>query len=381
LEVDDLEPHAIMSRDELREGAVYEHRFGESPAYTIGVEEELLLVDDGFCLAPDSERVTDGTHPDRGEVVSEIFAAQVELTSDVCSNVSEAVDCLGGLRSAVIDCGATPMGAGLHPDGALGDAAIVEKARYQGVRDALAGLLRTPPCALHVHVGMPDPETAVRAANGLRRHVPLLQALSANSPFWHGRDSGLASARAAILRSYPRVEIPRPFLNYEDFCQTVQELAVAAEVADYTYFWWDVRIHPRLGTVEVRSLDTQSSLERAGALAALVHALARYEAECDEPIEPGREALSASAFQAGRYGLDAKLIGSNGNLMPAREVAIETLAKVAEFATELDAGLFIDAIADIVTTGNGADLQREVYARAGMDGLLAYLVEQTGADL
>jgi glutamate---cysteine ligase / carboxylate-amine ligase len=376
-----LEPNAIMPKDELRERTVYEHRFGESAPYTIGVEEELLLVDDGFCLAPDSEKVTDIADPKCGEVVSEIFAAQVELTSEVCSNVSEAVDCLRHLRSAVIDGGATPMGAGLHPDGALGDAAIVEKARYQGVRDALAGLLRTPPCALHVHVGMPDPETAVRTANGLRRHVPLLQALSANSPFWHGRDSGLASARAAILRSYPRVEIPRPFLSYEDFCQTVEELAVAAEVDDYTYFWWDVRIHPRLGTVEVRSLDTQSSLERAGALAALVHALARYEAECAEPIEPSREALSASAFQAGRYGLDAKLVGSNGTLMPAREVAMETLAKVAEFATELDAGLFIDAIAEIVAAGNGADLQRAIYARRGMDGLLRYLVEETRADL
>ena len=111
---------------------------------------------------------------------------------------------------------------------------------------------RTPTCALHVHVGMPDAETAIAVFNRLRGYLPLLQALAAHSPFWYGRDSGFATARAQLFRGFPRAVIPRPFANWDDYATTAAAWVEAGALPDYTYLWWDIRPHPRLGTVEVR---------------------------------------------------------------------------------------------------------------------------------
>ena len=125
-------------------------------------------------------------------------------------------------------------------------------------------MTRTPDCALHVHVGMPDPETAIRVCNGLREYLPLLEALAANSPFWHGRDSGFASARRILRRGFPRVDIPSAFRDFAEYEEVVQAAMAAAEIDDYTFLWWEVRPHPRFGTVEVRAMDSQSSLASVG---------------------------------------------------------------------------------------------------------------------
>ena len=133
------------------------------------------------------------------------------------------------------------------------------------VKQDLVSLLATPPCGLHVHVGVPDPETAVAVANAMRHHLPLLAALTANSPFRDGEDTGMASARASVVRSYPRFELPRAFRDYEDFLRVADQLIAAAGVDDYTYIWWDVRPHPKLGTVEVRGMDVQPRPEQNAA--------------------------------------------------------------------------------------------------------------------
>ena len=131
---------------------------------------------------------------------------------------------------------------------------------------------------MHVHVGMPDPETAIRAYNGLRRHLPLLQALAANSPFRDDRDAGVQSARVLAMRAWVRTGVPRALRDYDEWLEMSERLVRATALPDYTFFWWKIRPHPRLGTVEVRTMDTQTSLEDTAALAALVHALARHEA-------------------------------------------------------------------------------------------------------
>ena len=133
---------------------------------------------------------------------------------------------------------------------------------------------------------MPDPDTAIRACNGLREHLALLHALAANSPFWHGADAKLASARFVLRRGFPRVEVPRAFRDFDDWEQAIAPLLAAGDLPDYTYLWWDARPHPNLGTVEVRVMDAQSSLRRAAAMAALVHGLAVHEA-----LTPRREWL------------------------------------------------------------------------------------------
>ncbi|HJZ37888.1 MAG TPA: YbdK family carboxylate-amine ligase, partial [Solirubrobacterales bacterium] len=253
-----------------RQTAESEHRFGTSPSLTIGVEEELLLVDDRRLLVAEAERVIEGLDPAaRTAVSTEIFAAQIELKTGICGDAGAAATELSDLRTAVRATGVGLLGAGIHPDDG-GEARLIQKPRYDVVKEDLASLLSTPPSGLHVHVGMPDPETAVRVANAMRRRLPMLAALAANSPFRDGADSGLASARAAEVRAYPRFEMPREFSDYEEFLTVADQLIAAAGVDDYTYLWWDVRPHPKLGTVEVRGMDVQPTAAGNAAFGALI---------------------------------------------------------------------------------------------------------------
>ncbi len=238
-----------------------EHRFGKSSPLSIGVEEELALVGEDFELVPESERLIEAVGKEvSGSVSTEIFATQIELKTGICDDAEAARSELAGIRRLISEKGFAMLGAGLHPDDDEESPVFVDKPRYEEVQNDLASLLRSPPCGLHVHVGMPDPETAVRVANVLRQHLPMLQALTANSPFRMGVDSGLASARAAVVASYPRFEMPREFRDYEEFCTVADQLIAAAGVEDYTFLWWDVRPHPRLGTVEVRGMDVQTEV-------------------------------------------------------------------------------------------------------------------------
>ncbi|MFL5833587.1 MAG: YbdK family carboxylate-amine ligase [Solirubrobacterales bacterium] len=354
-----------------------EHKFGSSTPLTIGVEEELLLVDEGCGLVADGEGVLERIGADHRKAVStEIFATQIELKTGVCLDAEQAVRELSEVRRAVTGVGARLMGSGLYP-GESGEPALVDKARYESVKKDLASLLATPPCGLHVHVGVPDPETAVCVANAMRHHLPLLAALTANSPFRDGADSGLASARAAAVRSYPRFELPRAFRDYDDFLRVADQLIAAAGVSDYTYLWWDVRPHPKLGTVEVRGMDVQARPEENAAIAALIQALAAKE--IDSPSDPGltREAIEESYFQAERYGLEARLMVDEDTAAPASEVARGSLEVARSYAAGLGGEGALEEIDRILRDGNGADRQRRVHAEGGMEALLSDLSERS----
>jgi carboxylate-amine ligase len=269
------------------------------------------------------------------------------------------------------------MGVGLHPDASSGEGEVHQTPRYALIEHSLRGVLRTPICGQHVHVGMPDTETAVRAYNGIRAHVPLINALAANSPFWFGEDSGLASSRTVIFRSYPRAAMAPQFEDFAHFCRVTRQVCAAAGLDDYTHIWWDARIHPGLGTVEIRAADTQTDLRRAGGLAALIHCLARLEAGRDQGGLPAREALAESSFQATRHGLDAKLLNRRGEPVPARELGRECLEQAATVADELGCEVELGEVEAILDQGSGADLQRRAHRAGGMDGLLAHLVAET----
>jgi carboxylate-amine ligase len=355
-----------------------EHRFGSSPTLSLGVEEELLLVDDARRLTPAAEEVIEAVGPDlRGWVSTEIFATQIELKTGICADSGQALAELAHLRRVVAERGFRMIAAGIHPEDPE-DPELIDSRRYEVVKKDLASLLTTPPCGLHVHVGMPDPDTAVRVCNALRHHLPLLQALSANSPFRRGEDTGLASARASVVASYPRFEMPRAFRDYEDFLRVADQLIAAAGVGDYTYLWWDLRPHPNLGTVEVRGMDVQTEVRDNATIAALIQALAAKE--IDEPgrLPPlTREALEESYFQAGRHGLEARLMVDDESAAPAREVAGRVLEEVRPYARRLGGEGALERIERIVAEGNGADVQRRVHSEAGMSGLLEDLAERT----
>jgi len=180
-----------------------------------------------------------------------------------------------------------------------------------------------------------------------------------------------------IFRSYPRAAMAPEFDDFEHYCRVTRQVCAAGGLDDYTHIWWDARIHPALGTIEIRAADTQFDLRRVGALAALVHCLARIEAERDQSDIPAREALAESSFQATRHGLEAKLLDRSGEPVPARDLGRKCLETVTSAAQELGCERELEYITVILEEGSGADLQRQVHAVAGMEGLLDFLVDET----
>src|SRR2546423_2174705 len=344
-----------------------DHAFGSE--FTVGIEEELLLVDpETLLLTPVAAQVLVAMGAPEATASHEAYAAQLELRSPSSRNAVEAADALRSARAAARAAGATLMGAGLHPADDDGDSELVDSERYRRVARMMRGLFaRTPEAALHVHVGMPDPETAIRAFNGLRSHLPLLQGLSANSPWWFGRDSGLASARYALVRTYPGRGVPAAFQDFDAYAEATELTLAAGGIEEYTLLWWDVRPHPRLGTVQLREMDTQASVEDAAALGALVQALAAEAADsaAGEPAAPS-EAIAMSVFCAARDGIDATILDGD-RLAPLREVARATLERVRPRLRELGSDAPLDGIERIVRSGGGAGRQRAAHASGGMD--------------
>ena len=213
---------------------------------------------------------------------------------------------------------------------------------------------------------MPDPETTIRACNRMRAELPVLQALAAHSPYWHGIDSGFATARAQLFRGYPRADIPRAFADWADYEATMSAVVAAAGVADYTFLWWDIRPHPKLGTLEVRAMDAQARLGSVCGLAALVHGLVIAAAEAGEDAEElPREVLVESSFRAGRDGLDAT-VWHDGALRPIRELAAAAVERARPDARAVGAEAALEEVERILRDGNGAQRMRAAHAEGGM---------------
>jgi glutamate---cysteine ligase / carboxylate-amine ligase len=343
---------------------------------SVGVEEELLLVEPAsFRLAHGTaEQIVESGSWSVGGASTEVCDSSLELISPVAGDAAEAVRALSVLRAEARQLGATLMGTGLHPSAGFGETARTRSKRYERIVEELRGaIVRTPHCGTHVHVGVPDAESAMTACNGLRKWAPMLLALSANSPFWHGRDSGLASARTVLTHSLPRSGVPRRFHDYEDYVATVRAVAEAGQLRDYTWIWWDIRPHPRLGTVEFRGLDGQTELRSVMGLAALVHGLALHELEDRSTDHPPPEVLQESCFRALRDGNGAEL-QFEGRMRPLGQIAAVACERARPHVPESAA---LDEVDRIVRDGNGATRQRRIYALGGMQHLLGWLAQAT----
>jgi carboxylate-amine ligase len=360
-----------------------EHRFGRAEPFALGVEEELLLLDPATgALAHTSSTIVPHVDPPAGTVMHDVYEALVETASPISRNAVEGTRSLELLRGEIRAAGATLAGAGIHPAAPFGEAPHVVSERYREIGDQMRGLLRrTPTCALHIHVGMPDPETTIRAFNRMRAHLPVLQALAAHSPFWHGIDSGFATARAQLFRGYPRADIPRAFADWADYEATVGAIVAAAGVEDYTFLWWDIRPHPKLGTLEVRAMDAQARLGSVCGLAALVHGLVLASANDESTEAPVlREVLVESSFRAGRDGLDAT-VWHDGALRPVRERAAAALALARPYARDTGAEGALEEVERILREGNGAARMRAAHAEGGMQRVLARLIAESAEPL
>jgi carboxylate-amine ligase len=357
--------------------------FGSSDPLTLGVEEEVLLVEPGSRrLANVADRVLAELDMPEALAAHEAFASEVELRTPVCRNASEAREELQRRReaagAAAARVGVELMAVGLHPAAAYGDVELVDADRYRELDRLVGGLIRrTPECALHVHVGMPDAEAAIRVLNALRASLPLLQGLAAASPYWFGADSGLASARFSVVRAYPRRGVPRAFRDWAEYEEVAAAVGAAGDIDDYTFTWWDVRAHPKFGTVEVREMDAQPSLDDAAALAALVQGLAARALDGAPAREhPHTEALAESSFRASRDGVEATIL-HDGRLTPLPAVARAAVATVRGHARDLGSEDALEGIERILREGGAPAGQRAVVAAEGMDALLEQLVRET----
>jgi carboxylate-amine ligase len=337
------------------------------------VEEELLLVDPvTHALSHTSSRVLAALGDTGGEIKHDLYEAQIEIASPPSDDVAGAVKALRGHRREVANVGGVLLGAGVHPSAGFGDVKIVDQERYTRECRNLRGIVqRTPDCALHVHVGMPDNETAIVVYNALREYVPLLVGLSGNSAYWHGADSGFSCTRMVLRRAYPRTEVPPSFRDWAEYEQMVAAVLEAGQIPDYTFLWWDIRPHPNLGTVETRVMDAQAPLRDVEALASLVHGLACNAAENGGPEPSAREALAESAFRATRDGVEATL-WSDGRLRAVPDLAEDAVAIARRYA-----GDAVDDVLRIAREGNGADRQRRAFAEGGMPAVLTKLVATT----
>jgi carboxylate-amine ligase len=356
--------------------------FRSSDPFTVGIEEELLLVDPATrALSHTAEEVLARMAIDSETAGHEAYACELELRSPPSATVGDAAAFIDNVRARARAAGATLLGSGLHPTAPLGDARLVDAERYRRAAAAMRGLFeRTPECALHIHIGMPDPDSAIRAFNGLRAHLPLLQGLAASSPWWFGVDSGLASARFSVVRAFPGRGVPDHFHSYDQYAERIDAVVRAGGLDDYTFVWWDVRLHPRLGTVEVREMDAQSSLADAAAIAALVQSLARHETSAPaQPPQPP-EAIAQSSFRASRDGLDATIL-HDGSLRPLREVVRAALELARPHARELGCADELDGVERMLREGNGASRQRAAVGSGGSAAMIDLLVAETAAPL
>jgi glutamate---cysteine ligase / carboxylate-amine ligase len=221
---------------------------------------------------------------------------------------------------------------------------------------------------------MPSPDAAVHGLMGLREALPLIGALGAASPFWFGMDSGLASARSAVIRAYPGRGVPPPLSGWDEYLETLDGIALGGGPKDHTMVWWDARLQPRLGTVELRELDVQTNLEQTAGMAALVHAVARRAAEQPPTDLAPAQALHWSSFRAVRDGLDAELL-FRGRLRKARDAAQDLLG---ELSGSDDA---LTGVERILREGGAPARQRAVHAADGMAGLLRSLADETALGL
>ena len=297
-----------------------------SEPYTVGIEEEVMLVEPArWALAYAADEVRPDFDPRLAEgATSEVHGAALELGTRVHSDVPSACAELRFLRErlerALVSAGLRAASAGTHPFALWSDTVISSGARYEAIYGSMRELARREPTfGLHVHVGIPDPEDAFRVFDRMRGHIPLFLALSANSPFWQGRDTGLASARTPLFQAFPRVGIPRRFRSYEEWIQTVSVLVRHNAIAEPTFLWWDVRPQPRFGTVEIRIMDAQTTVEATSGLAALVVSVARLE-QLEGWIGPRildlPEVLEENRFLAARDGMRAELVDPDGDARP-----------------------------------------------------------------
>ena len=369
-------PASITSKSFAAGGSVLDHKFGQSEPYTLGVEEEYMLLDpETFDLVQHVDTVLEAIagHEFAAHVNPELMQSVLEVATPVCRTPSDVEHALRQLRAYVTgiaqEKGLRVGSAGTHPFSLFERQRITARDRYRNLVDQMQYVARRELIfGLHVHVAVSDPDTAIQVVNGMLQHLASLLALSASSPFWRGEPTGLASSRQMVFAAFPRSGPPPRFQNYAEYAEVVGQLEKTGCIADYTHIWWDIRPHPRLGTVEVRICDAVTRLEDAIAITAYVQSLVKLLSERHEAGETiptyHRILTTETKWLAGRYGLEAPVMDletGKRNRVAVAQLIRRTLKEIEPHARELGSERELDGVRDILARGNGSDRQLRVF--------------------
>jgi glutamate---cysteine ligase / carboxylate-amine ligase len=369
-------PPSITGKGASYPGSVLDHAFGKGDPYTLGVEEEYQLLDgQTFDLVQHIDTMLEAVsgHELEARVNAELMQSVIEITTPVCHSAGDILRWLTTLRGYVTEIaeqnGLRVGSAGTHPFSLFERQRITAKDRYRALIDQMQYVARRELIfGMHIHVAVDDPEKAIQVVNGMLPQLAPLLALSASSPFWRGEPTGLASSRQMVFSAFPRSGPPPRFRDYADYADVVGQLERSGCIADYTHIWWDIRLHPRLGTIEIRICDAVTRVEDAVAITAYCQALVKQLSEqydTGEKIPSYHRILtSENKWLAARYGLEAPVmdLGSGRrNRVPIARLVRWTLADLEPHARELGSERELEGVRDILARGNSADGQLRVY--------------------
>ena len=346
------------------------------PEYTLGIEEEYLLVDAQTCALVD---VPDALMHDcvqaLGDKVSpEFLACQIEVGTGVCANIAEARDDLGHLRRKIADCaaqyGMAPLAVSCHPFADWHSRKHTEKQRYNDLARDLAGVVRRMLISgTHVHVGLPDDDLRIDIMRQMTYFLPHLLALSTSSPYWGGQDTGLNSYRLTIFDNLPRTGLPPDFVSHAEYRRSVDMIINAGLIEDTTKIWWDIRPSARFPTLEARICDVMPIMEHTLTIASLIQSITRMLVELRRRNQRwriyDRFLIAENRWRAQRYGPREGLLDiGKGALVPMGQLVSELIELVEADAMVLGCLNELRAAQDILVEGTSAERQRAVYAEA-----------------
>ncbi|MCV2891937.1 carboxylate-amine ligase [Lentibacter sp. XHP0401] len=372
------------------------------PDFTIGIEEEYLLVDrESLALARAPEKMMQACADAlEGQFSPEFLECQVEIGTKVCANVGEAREDLKRLRSTVAriagEHGLAPIAASCHPFSDWRDQHHTPKERYNELHDDLAGVVqRLLICGCHVHVGIPEKSMRIDLVNQLKYFLPHLLALSCSSPFWQGHDTGLSCYRLSVFDNLPRTGLPPRMESWDEFDRSIEVLVELGVIEDSSKVWWDLRPSSRFPTIESRICDVSPRMETALTLAALIQSLTRMLWRLAMKNQRWRIydnfLISENRWRAQRYGVSEGLIDLGAReIVPFNELVEELITLVEEDAGILGCRQEVEHAREIAAKGNAADLQRQVYKEARAAGqdkdaalgsVVTYLIDEFHAGL
>jgi carboxylate-amine ligase len=365
------------------------------PSFSLGIEEEYQTIDPetrDLRSHIATEMLAQGKLRLEERVKAEMHQSVIEVGTRVCRNIYEAREDIYDLRRNMIrlaeENGLVLVAGATHPFADWSKQEIYPDPRYDKVVEDLQLVARSNLIfGLHVHVGIEDREAAIRIMNSLRYFLPHILALSTNSPFWLGMETGYKSYRAKVFEHFPRTNLPDSFASYSEFESYVNLLVKTNCIDDAKKIWWDIRPHPYFNTVEVRVCDIPLRAEESVAIAALIQATAcklwkLHERNVDYR-QYSRALLMENKFRAVRYGLDGKLIDFGKQLeVPERELIREYLEFIDDVVDELDCRSAIDYIPKMLEMGSGADRQLKVFRETGsLRAVVDYMASETRAGL